>query len=182
MKSKPKCYTGEKALTKEEIKKLLAVVESSEDELILLVGIGLGVRRSDMARIMVRNIDFEHHKITYLEKKKNDNPHTAPLTATLEQKLKIYIKEHNLKLNDPLFSIKDRQICNRFYKMLDKAGLQRRGIHSLRGSCIKLCQFAGWSVEQTSHLVNDEIRTIQIHYLTPSQAEMNAVAIEKPII
>ena len=177
-----KYFTGEKALTRDEYLKLLSLVESSEDKLLLLIGAGLGTRRADMSRLVVRNFDFNNHTVTYLEKKKGNAPHTAPLPDKLEQELKIFIKERKLGLNDRIFSIKDRQLCNHFYALLDKAGLERRGIHSLRGTCVKFCQSRGWTVEQTAKLINDKIATVQVHYATPSQSEMIEVMKNKEVI
>lgn len=182
MKTTPKYFTGEKALTKDEFDRLLKVVDNSEDRLLLLLGAGLGLRRFDMSRIIVRNIDFKEHTLTYLEKKKRDAPHMVPMPDKLEQELAIYIKEKKLGINDRIFSIKDRQLCNHFYNMLDKAGIERRGIHSLRGTCVKFCQASGWTVEQTAKLINDKVSTVQEHYSTPSQSEMKEVMRLKEII
>lgn len=182
MKEKPKYFTGENALTKEQLDTLFKVANSTEDKLLLMIGAGLGIRRYDMSRIIVRNINFDDHTITYLEKKKRDAPHTAPMPDKLEQELKIYIKEKKLGVNDRIFSVRDRQLCNRWYKMLDQAKISRRGIHSLRGTCVKLCQMNNWSVEQTAKLVNDLVSTIQVHYATPSASEMKDVMMKKGVI
>jgi integrase len=182
MTKPPEYFTGEKALTKAEFDKLLSVVDNSEDRLLLLIGAGLGIRRFDMSRITVGNINFAEHTLTYLEKKKHDIPHTVPMPSKLEQELQIFIREKKLGLGDRLFSIKDRQLCNHFYKMLDKAGIERRGIHSLRGTCVKLCQANNWTIEQCARLINDRVTTVQIHYSKPSMSEMKEVMKEKEIL
>jgi integrase len=182
MKQIPKYFTGEKALTRAEFEKIIKIVDNSQDRLLLLIGAGLGIRRFDMSRIIVRNINFDEHTMTYLEKKKHDAPHTVPLPDKLEQELLIYIKEKRLGVNDRIFSVKDRQLCNHFYKLLDKAEIERRGIHSLRGTCVKFCQAACWTVEQTAKLINDKVSTVQVHYSTPSQSEMKEVMKNKEII
>ena len=175
-------HTGEKALTKIEYEKVLAVAETGEHKLLLMIGAGLGLRRFDMSRILVRNINFEEHSLTYLEKKKHDAPHMVPLPAKLEQELKIFIKDQKRGLNERLFSVHDRQLCNWYYELLDKASIERRGIHSLRGTCVKFCQAAGWTVEQTAKLINDKVSTVQEHYATPSQSEMKETMLLKEII
>lgn len=182
VKQKPRYFTGEKALTIEEFEKLLSVVDNSEDRIMLLVGASLGIRRYDLSRIIVRNIDFKNHKLTYLEKKKGDQPHTAFMPDRLEQELSIYVKEKKLGLNDKIFSCKDRQLCNRFYALLDKAEISRRGIHSLRGSCVKFCQKSGWNIEETAKHLNDKVTTIQEHYSTPSDSEMLLAVKKKGVI
>jgi integrase len=175
-------FTGEKALTRDEYKRIYDAAESSEDKLMLLLGVGIGIRRFDMSRLLVGNIDFTNQQIVYLEKKKRNIPHTAPMPAKLEQELRIFIKEKKLGKDDRIFSVKDRQLCNHFYKLLDKAGVERRGIHSLRGTCVKFCQAAGWEIEQTARLINDEIRTVQVHYNRPSASEMKEVMKKKEIL
>jgi integrase len=165
-------YTGEKALTEEEYKKVLSFADTGEKKLLLMIGAGLGIRRFDMSRIIVRNINFNDHTIVYLEKKKHDAPHTVPLPQSLEQELKIYINDQKKGINDRLFSVHDRQLCNWFYEMLQNANISKRGIHSLRGTCVKLCQKQGWSIEQTAKLINDRVSTVQEHYSVPSASEL----------
>jgi integrase len=182
MKTKPTYFTGEKALTRDEYTKLLSVTENQEQKVLLMLGAGLGLRRFDMSRIIVRNIDFKNHTLIYLEKKKRDAPHTVHIPPKLEHELEIYINERKLGLNDRLFSVRDRQLCNWYYYLLDKAGIEKRGIHSLRGTCVKFCQAAGWSIEQTAKLINDKVSTVQEHYSTPSQSEMKEITNNKEII
>ena len=54
--------------------------------------------------------------------------------------------------------------------------------HSLRATCYKLCQRAGWSVEMAARQIGDTVRVAQEHYSTPSMEEMKAVMREKAII
>lgn len=182
MKDKPRYFTGEKALTRDEYEKLLSVCENQEQKVLLLIGAGLGLRRFDMSRIIVRNIDFINHTLVYLEKKKRDAPHTVHLPPKLEQELLIYVNDKKLGVNDRLFTVRDRQLCNWYYYLLDKAGIERRGIHSLRGTCVKFCQSAGWTIEQTAKLINDKVSTVQEHYSTPSMSEMKELSKNKEIL
>jgi integrase len=179
---KPILYTGEKALTRDEYEKLLSVCESVEQKLMLMIGASLGLRRFDLSRIVVRNINFEDHTLTYLEKKKGDAPHTVYIPSKLEQELKLFINDHNKGVNDKLFSVKDRQLCRWYHHLCDKAGIEKRGIHSLRGTCVKFCQNSGWTIEQTAKLINDKVSTVQEHYATPSQSEMKEVTRIKEVI
>jgi integrase len=175
-------FTGEKALTRAEFNKLLDAAETSEHRLMLLIGAGLGLRRFDMSRIVVRNINFEEHSLTYLEKKKGDAPHTVYIPRKLEQELQIFIHDHNKGLNDRLFSVKDRQLCRWYHYLLKKCDIEVRGIHSLRGTCVHFCQNSGWTIEQTAKLINDKVSTVQEHYSTPSQSEMKEVTMKKEVI
>jgi integrase len=179
---KPNYFTGEKALTRDEFKRLLEATENQEQKILLLIGATLGIRRFDMSRIMVRNIKFDEHSLTYLEKKKGDAPHTVYMSPQLEHELLIFINERKLGLNDHLFSVKDRQLCNWFYYLLNKCGIEKRGIHSLRGSCVKFCQADGFSIESTASLINDRVSTVQEHYSTPSKSEMKELMLKRGVI
>ena len=163
--------TGEKALTRKEYDAVLSVCGTLEDRVMVMLGVSLGLRRGDLVRVRVANIDFQNHQVTYLEKKKGDRVRVVPLGPRLEQEIKMLIGTIP-KGQDTLFSFKDRQAYNRFNTLCQKAGIGSRPFHALRATCIKFCQAGGWSPEQVSEITGDTIEVIQAHYATPSQAEM----------
>ena len=61
---------GEKAFTPNEIKKLLVSCATIEDELLLKLGVSLGLRREDMVNIRIADIDLNNNTISYYEHKK----------------------------------------------------------------------------------------------------------------
>lgn len=174
--------TGQKALTREEYNKVLSVCNTLEDRTLLMVAVGLGLRRADIVRIRIDNIDFKNNQLTYLEKKKRDRSRTVPLGPKLKQEIKLLINTIP-KGQKTLFSFGSRQAYNRFQNLCDLAELEdrQRPFHALRATCIKFCQDADWSLEETAELVGDSIKVIQEHYTTPSKAEMAKVMREKEV-
>lgn len=146
----------------------------------VMLAVSLGLRRGDLVRVKVANIDFKNHQITYLEKKKGDRVRVIPIGPKLEQEIRMLIQTLS-KGQDTLFGFKDRQAYNRFAALCAKAGIGPRPFHALRGTCIKFCQAAGWSPEQVSELTGDTIEVIQAHYSTPSQAEMGETMRSKEV-
>ena len=165
-------HSGEKALTKDEYDKVLAACKTQEDRVMVLIGVSLGIRRYDMSQLLVRNINFITNTLSYIEKKKGNRVRVVPMPPKLAQELYIYITSQKRGINDRVFTCRDRALVDRWYKLCDDAGIPRRGIHALRGTCVKFCQQAGWTVEQTAKLIGDTVRVVQMHYLTPSDAEI----------
>jgi integrase len=173
--------TGEKALTKKEYETVLSVCGSLEDRVMVMLAVALGLRRGDLVRVKISNIDFKNRQVTYLEKKKGDKVRVVPLGPKLEQEIKMLIGTIP-KGQDTLFSFKDRQAYNRFNNLCEKAGIGSRPFHALRGTCVKFCQAAGWSPEQVAELTGDTIEVIQSHYLVPSLAEMSETMRTKEVV
>ncbi len=191
MEYKKRYKTGEKALTPKQQGKLIIALESYRDEVLIKLEFALGCRRADIVRIEWANVNEEDNGITYHEKKKGDRLHTAFVSDDIIQMLK---RHRGLSTGKFIFpGIKDRKghladrtaydIFNRAMKRAEIITAQQTWpFHALRATCIKNCQRAGWSAEQTAAHVNDTVRAIQEHYTTPSMFEMAQVAKEKPII
>lgn len=177
---KERYRTGEKALTRKEYDEVLSVCGSLEDRVMVMLAVSLGLRRGDLVRVRVGNIDFINHQLTYLEKKKGDRVRIVPLGSRLEQEIRMLIGTIP-KEQDTLFSFKDRQAYNRFNSLCEKAGIGPRPFHALRATCVKFCQAGGWSPEQVSELTGDTIEVIQAHYATPSQGEMAEIMRSKEV-
>lgn len=183
--------TGQKSLTSNQVYLLLSHVTDLIHLGLFQLAIATGIRREDIVRIRLQDINFEDHMVTYYESKKS-RTRTVPIPLTVTNTLRMIVK---INKNDPYiftgFSEKirnkghmtGRTAYNVLQKYLAKAGLKNRPFHSLRATCIKLCQHKGWSIEQTAELVGDTIRVIQEHYTTPSDEEMKKVATEdKPLL
>ena len=171
--------TGQKAFTKKEFEKLMSVVGTLEDKILLLLGVNTGMRRRDITSIEIANIDLANSKMTYYEYKKR-RMRTIFINSGLVLEIRIYLKTlpRGRKM---LFSFKDRTAYNRLNKYCTLAGIPNRPFHALRATCIKFCQQAGWSPEEVSELTGDSIRVIQEHYATPSMMEMKETTEKKPI-
>jgi len=77
--------------------------------------------------------------------------------------------------------ISSRQAYDIYNEHLELIGLQRRPFHSLRATCYKLCQAAGWSQRKAAELLGDSLRVAEEHYNAPSTEEMQEIAKEKPL-
>lgn len=170
--------TGEFALTRAEYDKLLAVIDDIEDELMLRLAVSTGLRREDLFAIKVADIDLEHAKLTFNESKKRRS-RTIDLEDAVVLLIKKYLK--TIVRRERLFSYVGRTGYNRFNRYCEKAGIPTRPFHSLRATCVKFCQQAGWKPEEVAKLTGDTIEVIQLHYSTPSADEMAEVAKERPI-
>jgi integrase len=164
-------YTsGEKALTPAEYQKLLSVIPNIEHELLIRLAVAGGFRREDIVNINIADIDFNENKIKFYEHKKDIIREVyVPDSIILLIKKVLATKKKGEK---KLFSFSGRTAYNIFQRYCKIAGIPPRPFHALRATCIKFCQLAGWTAEQTAKHVGDRISTIQQHYTTPSSDEM----------
>jgi len=181
-KYEPTHYSGEQSLTRIEYQKLLDVCDNGEDRLLLMIGVSLGLRRSDIVRIAINNINFHDNVISYQEMKKKNRLRTVPIPPKLANELKIFIKLSGRKITDKLFSFGERQSWNRFNRLCDKAGIPRRPIHCLRATCCKFYLEAGLRPEQVAKIVGDRVETIMLHYSIPSNGELQQLMKEREIL
>lgn len=187
---KKKYKTGEKALTEEKINKLLAVISDLEHLGLIQLALAAGIRREDIVRVRVKDINFDQGFVTFGQRKKK-NIHTVYLSENVLNTLKMITKIN--RTSEYLFPgrseekhgkghISGRTAYNIFNKYLKRADLSPRPFHALRASCIKLCQKKGWSPEQTARHVDDTIKVIQEHYAVPSNEEMREAVSRKPLL
>jgi len=180
---------GEKALTPIQQKKLINSVERFRDEVLLRLALVTGARRSDIVRFEWGNVSETNFSITYLEKKKGDKPLTVFADKNIFTMLK---KWREFSYGRFLFPgerggahLSSRTAYNILRAVMIQAGLLKKTenwpFHSLRATCIKNAQRAGWTMEETAAHVNDTIITIQKHYTVPSLPERQEVAQKKPL-
>jgi integrase len=173
--------TGEYALTRGEYEKLLQAAGSIEDRVMVMLGASLGLRRGDLVRVKVSDVDFKNNALSYHEKKKGDRIRTVPIGPRMALELKILMGTLAAG-QETVFTFKDRQAYNRWITLCDVARIPRRPFHALRATAIKFAQAAGWTPEQVAELTGDTIKVIQEHYATPSRAEMGELVKAKEII
>jgi integrase len=186
--------TGEKSLTPKEYQKLLAVCNTLEEEVLLKVAVGLGIRRADVSKILIKNIDLTERKLTFLESKKSKRDkktkeiiepryRTVSLGPDLSQLLRKYIstlpKSQSCLFKWGSGKYGDRTAHRRLWALCHRAEIREIPFHALRATCIKFKQAEGWSIEATAKLVGDTIVVVQEHYSTPSDAEMAELMNEK---
>lgn len=201
MVDKPTYTTGQKALTRKQTENVILAANSYEDKIMVLIGFTLGLRRDDLVRVEIQNIDLESKTLSYLEKKKGNRIKTVPITERLQHELSLYLKQHTLPGQKYLFPARQKLskrnkknpetkevVCreyhdceymssktayNIFNSLCKKAGVQTPiPIHAMRSTCIKLKQEEGWTVEQVAALIGDKASTVMDHYSTPSTGEL----------
>lgn len=182
--------TGQHALTPSEVKRLLLSFADVHEKAIIELGIAIGVRRADLAAIRRNNYNPEKKTITYYEsKKKRDRTVFIPSDSavqTLNMHLKTARKSEWLFPSPKLGKyekkhISDRQIYDILNEHLDKIGVSRRPLHSLRATCYKLCQDKGWEPRKACELLGDTLNVAENHYNAPSVDEMKEISNTKEL-
>ena len=185
--------TGELSLTKNQVVKLLDSIDVFEHKVFFELAVNLGLRRGDIVCLKWRDVDFDKQILSFFEHKKSRVRH-VPLSPHIVQLLKML--KHQSSNSYYIFSggsdrkygfghLSERSAYNYFQMYLVKAGIQkasdRRPFHCLRATCIKLCQQAGFTVEQAAKHIGDTVRVVQEHYATPSDEEMREVVCGKKL-
>ena len=184
--------TGRDALTAGQIQRLLSSFDSISEKALIHLVVATGLRRIDA--VCLKRNDFNPIKgelIYYEHKKRRTRKITIPSLDAI-QSLKMHLtscRKSEWLFPSPLNGnqYKDKHISDRhaydvFNEHLDLIKVPRRPFHSLRATCIKLCEVAGWKPEETAELVGDTVRVIQEHYQTPSEEQMSEKAKNNPIV
>jgi len=176
--------SGEKALTRQEYEKLIAVITDLQDELLIKLAIATGIRREDLCNIKFDDLHIKDSQLVFWESKKS-RQRTIDLPDSIIVLVKKFygsLDKESLKKREYLFDFVGRTAYRHFQTWCGVAGINTRPFHALRATCIKFCHASDWSDEQISKLTGDKISTIQEHYMVPSVAEMQAVTQEKAIV
>lgn len=186
-----KKYTsGQKALTQDQVHKFLLHVTDLIHLGLFQLAIVSGIRREDIVRIKKSDMNLQMQCVTFYEsKKRRTKTIYIPVTVanTLQMicnvnKKEVYLFPGNSEKVGGRGHLSGRNAYNLLQRYLREAGLESRPFHSLRATCVKLCQKRGWSVEQTAEHIGDTISVIQEHYAIPSSQEMRETVSAKPIL
>jgi len=177
----PPITSGEKSLSQDEYDKLLTVCETLEEELLLRMAVELGLRRMDISKVKIADIDIDHAKLSYFEHKK-DRIRTIPLSPRLVQKIKQYLatlprtgRRQKMLFRWGATKYGDKTAYRRLQSLKERAGIrpgEALPFHALRATCVKMKQKQGWTPEQVARLIGDTVRVVQLHYSTPSDQEL----------
>ena len=165
------------AFSKSERTRLLAACSTMADYLLILMGIRYGFRREDIVKIKVPNIDLDNAMLIYYDEKKNKD-RTIPLEQDVVVELRKYINTLKDK-NGYLFPWQDgttawrhlQDICA-VAKIPVPTGRTGRPFHSLRGTCVKMRQEQGWTLNEVAALIGDDVETVAKHYATVTPGEL----------
>ena len=163
------------ALSDTDYKRLLASCNKKEDQILLQLAVELGLRRYDISKILISNIDKDNKKISFHEQKKN-RERVLPVPDALMQEINMYLQTLP-KGQKYLFSWGDSKYGDitayrRFNALCVIAGIPERPFHALRGPCYKFKKARGWTVEQAAYLLGDTIDVAMEHYGRPSDSEL----------
>ena len=177
--------SGEKALTPGEYEQLLNACDSLDDRILIMLQVTLGLRRSDLVRIKINDIDLDNYQVLYREKKKGDRIRVLPIGEKLKQELQIYIKTLP-KSQKTIFGYRSpRQSHNRFNSVVARSGIrpgEKIPIHALRATAAQFMDRCGWGVQEIAEVLGDSIRTVQEHYLVPSKYTLAETARDKEVV
>jgi integrase len=178
--------TGRKSLTEDQVKTLLSKITDIRDLALFEIAITTGIRRGDIVKIRTEDFNPETGALSFYEAKKG-RIHRVFLPEKVMNTVKMVINVNSrgnyiFEAHDPDKPISSKTAYNLFQRYLERAGLDKRPFHSLRATCIKLCQKRGWKPEETAELVGDSLKVIQEHYTIPSMDEMKAVTKDKAIL
>jgi integrase len=160
-----------------ELRDLLAACGKMHDYIMILLASRYGFRREDIVKIKIANVHLKEGTITYHEHKK-DKDRTIPIEADVVQELTRYIgtipkgRIFLFPFTDGTTAWQHLQDICAIAKIPVPSGRTGRPFHSLRGTCVKMRQAAGWSVNEVAALVGDEPETVSKHYLTVSPSEL----------
>lgn len=173
-----KYRSGEKALSRREYEKLISVIDNTEDELLIKLAVSTGIRREDLCAIKLSNINLEDGTLTFHESKKSLD-RTIYLSPDIVLLIKKFVGKQK---REKLFRFTGRTAYRHFNAWCVVAGIPERPFHSLRATCVKFCQGAGWKPEEVAKLLGDSIRVVQEHYATPSEGDMRDAIVNRSVI
>jgi integrase len=164
------------AFSESELKRLLSACSDQNDRVMILIGSRYGIRREDIAKLESNNVDIQNSTVTYYEQKKR-GIRTIPIEADVMQEIRILLNSSPKRKY--LFAWSNGVTCWRHLQELCTiAGLpvppgrEGRPFHSLRGTCVKMRQAQGWSVNQVAALIGDKVSTVMQHYATTTPSEL----------
>jgi len=172
--------SGEKALTPSQVDLFLSVITDVRDLAMFQLAINAGLRRDDLVNVNKQDIDFTGKRLVFREKKKG-RIYSVPLSDKTLNSIQMVLNAFKTEKGKRLFPISSKTAYNRFQMYLKRCGLPSRPIHALRATTVKLCQANGWTPEQTAKLLGDKVQTIQEHYSTPSDLELDEAMKERGV-
>lgn len=181
--------TGQFSLTEGQVQKLFMSFSNLQDKAMISLAVTIGLRREDLVNVKYNDVKLP--EITYYERKKN---RTRTVTIPSDEVIQTLEMHMNTMRRSPwLFPspkvtgkfekahVSSRHAYDIFNEHLDKIGVKRRPFHSLRATCYKMLQKAGWKERQACELIGDSLRVAQLHYDAPSDEEMKDLSKNKQI-
>jgi integrase len=167
------------AFSPSELKHLLESCPTMADYIMILLASRYGFRRDDIVNIRINNVDLKGSTMTYHEHKK-DIDRTIPIEPDVCSELTRYFNTIQ-KGQTYLLPFRDGSTAWRHLQEICKvAGIPvpntrtGRPFHALRGTCVKMRQAQGWTLNEVAALIGDEVETVAQHYATVTPMELAA--------
>lgn len=177
--------SSEKALTRDECERLLAACSTLEDRVMILLQVTLGLRRADLAAIQIASIDLDANQIAVPEQKNGGRARLIPIGDRLKQEIALLLATIDTTQQTTLFSIRGRQMYNRFTQVAKVAGV-RPGetitFPALRATACRFMADAGWRIEEIAEVLGVRIETVQKHCPPPAKSRVLQTAREKEVV
>lgn len=163
-----KKMTLPKMLNKNEIRKMLSVVENPKHLLMLKICYGMGLRVSEVANLKIADIDGGT-KTARIEQGKGKKDRITVLPETILQELRAYYLEYRPKIflfeSEPGVPYAVRSVQAVFARAKDKAGIKKKiGIHGLRHSYATHLLETGTDIRFIQELLgHNSLKTTQIY-------------------
>jgi integrase len=159
-----------------EMKRILDSCSNMADYILFLLASRYGFRREDIVKIKTNNVDTENLSITYYEHKKNKD-RMIYIEPDVVRELKRYMNTFGKR--EYLFPFTDGSTAWQHLQNVCKVagipvpvGRRGRPFHSLRGTCVKMRQAQGWTLNEVATLIGDDPETVALYYAKVSMSEI----------
>ena len=159
------------SLNEEEVIELISHCDNYEDIALFNLAATTGIRREDIVKIEITNIDLDKGNLKFYEAKKKGY-HTVPLTFNVTRELKRYIKS-KAKKSRFLFDFSGKTAYNKLQTAMKRTTIKKHiAFHDLRRTCVKNWHKKGLDDKTISQILNDKIETVRMYYQHKSIEEL----------
>ncbi len=170
----------------EEIGKLVAKAESSQDGVVYLTAAFSGLRRGELVALLWEDVDFENHSIRVWEtvtqrergRPKSRKSRTVPMVEDVAGALKrLKARERHTQPKNPVFAGEDGEpidgsaLRRRYVADLDRAGLRFLRFHDLRHTFGSLAINSASIVQVQAWMGHADIKTTMRYLHHKSRAD-----------
>jgi len=176
-RSKPFDSYTQYAFSSTELKRLLDACSDMSDYIMILLASRYGFRREDVVSLKINDIDLKNRTLMHFEHKKN-RMRSIPLEPDVCVDLARYLGTLP-RTQTNLLKITDGSVAwDHLQKLCSIAGIPvpigrtGRPFHALRGTCVKMRQKQGWTINEVAALIGDEPETVSKHYAIATMSEL----------
>jgi len=157
-------------LSNREVKELLLACGNDKQwKMRILMGVCTGLRRSDLDRLELRNVDVERKTVSVVNKKTGKVTNYQPLPDALMPEIERFILEEVVEGQVRLFKFK---FSKKWETIRKRAGLSDIEFHDLRRTFGSMQADAGVPIKALQEMYNHaNIETTMKHYIRTDESE-----------